>query len=159
MAKARRRRVARRRPWLYVAGPLFSEGELEFNRRLSNRLGRYFRVYLPQRDGILLASVARSTRSHQRIPKAAGDIFRADVAAIRNSDVLLIVLDGRAVDEGAAFELGFAHAVGLNCYGLQTDPRRLLPYGNNPMISGALIRVFASLDELTTWASAFRKRH
>jgi nucleoside 2-deoxyribosyltransferase len=67
--------------------------------------------------------------------------------------VLLIVLDGRTVNEGASFELGVAYALEKTCLGLQTDPRRLLPIGNNPMIDAALSQVFASIHELICWAS------
>lgn len=75
-------------------------------------------------------------------------IFRSDIEAIRTCDALVIVLDGRSVDEGAAFELGYACAIGKSCFGLQTDPRRLLPVGNNPMIVGALDAILPSTQEL-----------
>jgi len=70
------------------------------------------------------------------------------LAAIRNCDLLVIVLDGRSVDEGAAFELGYAYAIGKPCYGLQTDPRRLLPFGNNPMLQHALKAVVSNVRDL-----------
>jgi nucleoside 2-deoxyribosyltransferase len=65
-------------------------------------------------------------------------VFEGDLEAIRNSDVLLMILDGRAPDEGACFELGYAYSLNKVCVGLQTDVRRLLTIGNNPMIVGAL---------------------
>jgi hypothetical protein len=68
--------------------------------------------------------------------------------------LLIIVLDGRAVDEGAAFELGYAYALGKPCYGLKTGPRQLLAIGNNPMIDGPLEYIFQSVDELVNWAKA-----
>ncbi len=79
-----------------------------------------------------------------------------DIAALKKCDFVLIVLDGRSVDEGAAFELGYAYALGKVCYGLQTDPRRLLKIGiNNPMIDCALQQVFSSVDDLVAWAKTF----
>jgi nucleoside 2-deoxyribosyltransferase len=79
-------------------------------------------------------------------------VFTWDVTAIDQCELFLIVLDGRAVDEGAAFELGYAYALGKLCYGLQTDPRRLIPSGNNPMLEQALAHIFQNVEELVRWA-------
>lgn len=130
---------------LYIAAPLFSEAELIFNAKLAAELALRFDVYLPQRDGKLLVQMTAKGHCPKQTAKM---IFSSDLAAIRASDNLLIVLDGRTVDEGAAFELGYAYAIGKPCYGLQTDPRRLLPTGNNPMIGQALIAVAESVHEL-----------
>jgi len=126
---------------VYVAGPLFSDAERTFNRRLKSILLKYFDVYLPQEDGKLLVEMIARGVPAQR---ASREIFDSDVEAILRCDILLVVLDGRSVDEGAAFELGVAYANGKECVALQTDPRRLLPVGNNPMIQEAVSMVFGS---------------
>jgi nucleoside 2-deoxyribosyltransferase len=134
-----------RKPKIYVAAPLFSEAELQFNAAIAESLSPFAEVFLPQRDnGLLVNWVAKSSleAAHHRI-------FNGDLVAIKESDILLIILDGRSVDEGACFELGFAYALGKMCIGLQTDPRRLLPCGNNPMLQGALSEVFPSVSALT----------
>lgn len=140
------------KPVLYFAAPLFSEAELTFNLTVARQLEQHFDVYLPQRDGGLFCDLVN--RGHS-VEAASSQIFEWDVAAIRRCDVLLLVLDGRAVDEGAAFELGLAFALNKVCVGLQTDPRRLLPMGNNPMLTGPLIRLFGSVDDLSAWAASF----
>jgi nucleoside 2-deoxyribosyltransferase len=140
------------RPKLYLAAPLFSAAELAFNKELKTALSPFFAVYLPQEDGLLLAD---AIRRGEDATVAARRVFTGDTEAIVSSEVILAVLDGRTVDEGVAFELGYAYAVGRPCYGLQTDPRRLLPIGNNPMIQQALTGVFADLNELLAWAPAF----
>jgi nucleoside 2-deoxyribosyltransferase len=133
---------------VYLAGPLFSEAEQRFNVSLARRLERLVRVYLPQRDGGLMADMIRTGTP----PKTAAHlVFKRDVDAILNCDYLIAVLDGRTVDEGVAFELGIAFAAKKRCIGLQTDIRRLAPWGNNPMITGALEVVFSSVDELVNW--------
>jgi hypothetical protein len=136
-------------PRVYLAGPLFSEAERSFNLKLKRLLTPHFNVYLPQEDGGLLVDmIAEGT-----LPKAASHrVFQGDIQAIRDVDLLIIILDGRSVDEGAAFELGFAYALGKPCYGLKTGPRQLLAIGNNPMIDGPLEYIFRSVDELTQWA-------
>ena len=82
---------------------------------------------------------------------AARKVFNIDTAAVDSCDLLLIVLDGRTIDEGAAFELGYAHAKGKRCFGLQTDVRRLLSFGNNPMIECSCEIIFDSLDLMVSW--------
>ena len=136
---------------IYLAAPLFCEAELEFNRRVRDVLTSSFDVYLPQEEGGLLRKMTSDGVPSQ---DAARLVFERDLEALRASSVLLISLDGQTIDEGAAFELGFAHALGKQCYGLQTDARRLLPIGNNPMIDGALTSVFRSLEELRSWAES-----
>jgi len=82
---------------------------------------------------------------------AACRVFRRDMDAIRQAHYLVAILDGRAIDEGVAFELGVAFSHAKRCVGLQTDSRRLASWGNNPMITGALESVFHSVDELLSW--------
>lgn len=141
--------MSRAKPDLYLAGPLFSDAEREFNKRLKENLERYFQVYLPQEDGDLLVDLLEAGFDKE---VAINHIFSQDIDAILNADVLLIILDGRSVDEGAAFELGFAYAREKTCIGLQTDPRRLLTTGNNPMIEVPCDRIFSSKEELFGWA-------
>src|SRR5262245_47713244 len=120
-----------RKPKLYFAAPLFSDSERQFNEDVTARLERFFDVFLPQRDGGLIMDMI-SEGIQPAV--AARRVFDVDVGAIKSCDAVLIVLDGRAIDEGAAFELGYAFALGKECFGLQTDVRRLLSTGNNPMI-------------------------
>lgn len=138
---------------LYLAGPLFSQAERRFNSQAAAALSHAFQVYLPQEDGGLIADLVRQGRTEA---EARRMIFEHDIAAIRDSDVVLIVLDGRSVDEGASFELGVAYALGKRCIGLQTDPRRLLPSGNNPMIDGALECILPTVEAVVSWATRLR---
>lgn len=112
-------------------------------------------MYLPQEDGGLLVDMIDRGIDPE---EAANQVFNLDIAALKACDVILVVLDGRSVDEGAAFELGCAYILGKRCYGLQTDPRRLLKTGNNPMLDCALQQVFVSLDDLYEWARSFAQK-
>jgi nucleoside 2-deoxyribosyltransferase len=136
------------RPMVYIAAPLFSQAEREFNLRLRESLRDYVDVYLPQEDGGLFVEMVDSGLS---VDDAACKVFVGDVRAIEACHYLLLVMDGRSIDEGAAFELGFAAAKQKVCVGLQTDMRRLLPIGNNPMISGALMTIFNDVGALSNW--------
>ncbi|GAJ96251.1 nucleoside 2-deoxyribosyltransferase [Rhizobium rhizogenes] len=137
------------KPVLYLAAPLFSHSEKAFNVELAGILSVKFDVFLPQRDNHLIVDLIAGGMS---VDAARRKVFDGDLAAIQSCDVLFAVLDGRSVDEGTCFELGYAHASGKTCVGLQTDPRRLLPIGNNPMLQCTLTQVLQSLDEVVAWA-------
>ncbi|MDR3543678.1 MAG: nucleoside 2-deoxyribosyltransferase [Desulfosporosinus sp.] len=130
---------------IYLAAPLFSEAEKNFNVQLKQTLSSHFNVYLPQEDGMLIVDLVKSGVSFS---KASQMVFDADIRAINDSDILLIVLDGRTVDEGAAMELGYAFSKGKQCIGYSTDPRCLLPDGQNPMISCCLDTTVHNVQEL-----------
>jgi nucleoside 2-deoxyribosyltransferase len=138
---------------LYLASPLFSAIERTENRRICCALERWCDVFLPQRDGELVLNLIE-----QGLPqsKAYRIVFDRDVAALRACDALVINLDGRVVDEGAAFELGCAYALGKRCVGYRTDVRVLLPWGLNPMVSVPLDETFTSIAALAAWAREFR---
>jgi nucleoside 2-deoxyribosyltransferase len=136
------------RPNIYMAGPLFSEAERSYNVYLKHILTEFSDVYLPQEDGLLIVDLIASGLS---VEQASSRVFKNDINAIHRCDYLLMLLDGRTVDEGAAVELGYAHCLGKTCISLQTDFRRLAPFGNNPMITGAISRAFTRVDELVGW--------
>lgn len=104
-----------------------------------------FEVFLPQRDGGLVSQLIASGDGPD---EAKRKVFDQDVAAIIDADILLAVLDGRAIDEGVAVELGMAFAFQKLCWGLKTDIRSLAWFGDNPMIEVPLSKVFRSLEDL-----------
>jgi nucleoside 2-deoxyribosyltransferase len=59
-----------------------------------------------------------------RLQAANRRIGAANEQSIRDSDLVVAVLDGIDVDSGTAAEIGFAAALGLRIYGLRTDWRR-----------------------------------
>ena len=140
---------------VYLAGPLFSEAVRNFNHNLKKLLVPYFNIYLPQEDGGLIVNMINAGMPPEL---ASQKVFDIDIRAMNECDLLVIILDGRSVDEGAAFELGYAHAKGKACYGLKTDFRQLSSFGNNPMIDGPLERIFESIDELLDWAKSYSEQ-
>jgi len=133
---------------VYLAGPLFSQSERETNRRIRETVASFANVYLPQEDGGLIVDMVRNGMP---VEQAKAEVFRQDIEAIQGCDVLVIVMDGRSIDEGASFELGYAFALGKTCVGLKTDPRTLLPFGDNPMIESALRHIFREESDLCEW--------
>ena len=110
---------------VYIAGPLFSEAELDFNKNLKEAVAKKgFTVYLPQENS--------EDTAHMRHEHKQNYIFQQNVEIIDDSDIILAVLDGADVDSGTAWEIGYAYAKGKSIFGLRTDFRTL---GSEGMIN------------------------
>ncbi len=84
---------------LYVAAPLFTEAERTFNLLLARVLeAAGHEVYLPQRDTPSAEGAGRTTA-----------IFQANRAALAKADAVVAVCDGSQVDDGTAWEVGYAY--------------------------------------------------
>jgi nucleoside 2-deoxyribosyltransferase len=138
-----------KRAMIYLAGPLFSAIERAENDRLCRVLERWCDVFLPQRDGELIPDLVRHGLDHVEAYRV---VFDRDMSALKACDAVVINLDGRVVDEGAAFELGIAYALRKRCVGYRTDIRVLLPWGLNPMIKVPLAEIFNEVEALEAWA-------
>ncbi|MGA2124575.1 MAG: nucleoside 2-deoxyribosyltransferase [Xanthobacteraceae bacterium] len=80
---------------IYLAGPLFSTAEREFNARLAGRLRQLgHEVWLPQ-------------ESEQRT-MSAQQIFAIDVQGIDWAEVVVANMDGPDPDSGTCWECGYA---------------------------------------------------
>jgi len=131
---------------IYLAAPLFNEMERSRNLTFSNLLeNKGFKVYLPQRDGGLLYELIDDGFSPN---EARNYIFKEDINAIYDSDIILCLLDGRVLDEGMCIELGVAFAKGKICIGYKTDQRSQDRFGNNIMLDGTLSKIFSCKENL-----------
>jgi nucleoside 2-deoxyribosyltransferase len=146
---------------IYLAAPLFNERERAFNQALAHALEELgARVFLPQRDGALLVEMLSAG-----LPQSVAErrVFLQDTEAMRVANLGVAVLDGAVVDDGVAFEIGYLSALGTPCIGLQTDVRRALPSGNNPMIGQALAEIAADetrlLDSVRAAVATARGAH
>ena len=136
------------RKQIYLAAPLFNEREREYNKYLRDILVSHFNVFLPQEDGLLLEDLIAKGMENDVAEKT---IYDSDISAMRDSDIIVAILDGANIDEGVAFELGFCRALNKICVGLQTDTRRQLPTGNNPMIGQSCVKIFKNIDAMVIW--------
>lgn len=80
---------------LYLAGPLFTTAERDFNRNLAAVLREAweFECFLPQ-------------ESEQKPPVTADGIFAGDVAGIEWADAIVANMDGPDPDSGTCWECG-----------------------------------------------------
>jgi len=125
---------------VYLAAPLFSDAECDFNSKLRDELeGIGLSVFLPQEH---------SNDSDSKRDARQESIFSKNVAAIDKADILVAVLDGVDVDSGTAWEIGYAHALHKPVYGLRTDFRTLGIEGTvNLMIERSVV-LCTGLDKL-----------
>ena len=97
---------------IYLAGPLFTQAERAWNRRLADALvAGGHDVFLPQEEVQAIAALE------------ADAIFRVDVEGVRAAEAVVAVLDGADADSGTAFECGLAYALGTPIVAVRTDFR------------------------------------
>jgi len=135
---------------VYIAAPLFCEGERRFNERIDAILRDCgHETFLPQREGGCVADLPDMIDG---VPKRKY-LFRLDCEHMDWCDVILFLYDGRVPDEGACFELGYCYAKGKRCIGYKTDARSFIDGYDNVMLHGAPEVVLRSEDELREYFS------
>ena len=102
---------------VYLAAPLFSEAERDYNLLIARNLrNNFFDVFLPQEAG---------DDSHIRHKEEQARIFSENLKALEKSDIVVAVIDGADADSGTAWEMGYAYAQGKQVIALRTDFRRV----------------------------------
>jgi nucleoside 2-deoxyribosyltransferase len=100
---------------VYLAAPLFSEGERAYNLSIAGHLrNNFFEVYLPQELGDDC-----STRNKNEQVR----IFSENIKALNNADIIVAIIDGADADSGTSWEMGYAYAQGKQIIALRTDFR------------------------------------
>lgn len=135
---------------VYLAGPLFTPNERAFLDGCAARLrAEGFEVFVPHEQALATEGIG------------ADEIFRTDAGAIAAADALVAVLDGPAVDDGTACEIGLFHGLARSdarrrgVVGLRTDFRT----GLNLFLRGCVEadgEICGSLDEVV--AALARRR-
>lgn len=125
---------------IFLAAPLFSEAERDFNAKVAAGLRREgFEVWLAQEQQFIETGSAEEKRS----------IFNHDIEALSKCDFVVAILDGLDVEAGVAFEMGYARALGKPIVGLKTDYRTFSKMESiNLMLEVPLIRLCNSLNEV-----------
>ena len=102
------------KPRIYMAGPLFNEGDRYTNQRNSDALrAAGYTTFLPQEIVI----------NEKSSPLVKAGCFYMDLKAIRLCDVLLANCNGIEIDSGTAAEIGLAYALGKRMLAYKSDVR------------------------------------
>ena len=133
-------------PLVYLAGPLFDEGERWFMETLDELVaGLGYRTFLPHRDN--------PPKTADNVP----EIFANDRQGIDDSTIVVANLNGVTTDDGTAWEIGYAYAKGKTLVGFHSDWRSRFPDEVvNLMIQCSLDHLVRSLDELREVLSDLR---
>ena len=133
---------------VYVAGPLFDEGERWWIEQIEQTISEVgYKTFLPHRD------------NPEKAPETIQTIFENNRDAIRTSDLVVANLNGITTDDGTAWELGYAAALQKPAIGLFTDWRKRFEGEEvvNLMISRSLNTIVQSLDELVSVLREYRQ--
>lgn len=103
---------------VYLAGPLFTQGEWQWNAAFADKLkGFGLSVFLPQAEAEPMLD--------GRVRFDAGKLFDGNVTGIEGADVVVAILDQPDPDSGTSWECGYAYKLGKPVVGVRTDIRRL----------------------------------
>lgn len=131
---------------IYLAGPLFTLAERRFLAALRDDLNALPGVRAAWPGDFFAAADLEALG-----PGAKAHIFRGCLAGLAGSDLVVAWLDGPQVDDGTAWELGHAHAMGRPALGLRTDFRRAGDTAHslvNCMIECSCQKIFSDYDML-----------
>lgn len=103
---------------IYFANALFSQADINYNAQLAaqiRNLSPQIDLYLPQENNDINDKQAYADSKM---------IAQADTAKLLASDLVIAILDGNAIDNGVASEIGVAYAQKIPIIGLYTDTRQ-----------------------------------
>ena len=128
---------------VYCAGPMFSPGDFHEMKCIADSLeGAGYATYLPQRDGIEVASVMKNLNS---LPPGAEEIILLMREAVFSLDVYQLLgrcdcavfnMNGRVPDGGSVAETSMAVSHGRPVIIYKDDPITILMGLDNPLIQG-----------------------
>ncbi|HEX3046351.1 MAG TPA: nucleoside 2-deoxyribosyltransferase [Bacillota bacterium] len=132
---------------IYIAGPLFSTAEREFNLRFADFLRKELvdlqpELILPQQKAEEIAGD----------PDFVAKTFSFCLETVGRSDCLVAFLEGSDADSGTCIELGYAFAKEKPIVGIRTDFRSCEDRGLNLMVANVCTHLihepFQSTQEL-----------
>jgi nucleoside 2-deoxyribosyltransferase len=127
---------------IYLAGPLFTLAEREFNARLAESIHRKrpdLIVILPQDEAVKFNDYENKN----------AEIFQDCINAIDHADIMVAILEGADADSGTSVELGYAYSKGKAILGIRTDYRISEERGLNLMLPFACMELY--LDTLANF--------
>lgn len=119
---------------IYLAGPLFTIAERNFNKQLSQEISKNFekvQIVLPQEEA----------KKIMKIEKPFQIMFDFCIKSILKADIIIAILDGPDVDSGTSFEIGYAFALNKPVIGVRTDFRKSEEKGVNLMLSRSMTKM------------------
>jgi nucleoside 2-deoxyribosyltransferase len=133
---------------IYIAAPLFSEAERKWNKALAKSL----KEAISKRKFAIEAKITLpqefELKHHYGSLQFAEEAYSKCIMHLEESNVVIAVLDGCQVDDGTAFEVGYACAKDIPVLGIRTDPRPGEFNGCNAMLSIGCKRIYCYQNNL-----------
>lgn len=125
---------------IFLAAPLFNQSERDFNEKVAKKLRENgFDVWMAQEAPFIKEGTLDEKKA----------IYEGDISALKTSDVVVAILDGKEVDSGVAFEFGYAKCLGKKIIGLKTDYRAFSKIEEiNLMLEVPIKKICTSIDEV-----------
>lgn len=133
---------------IYVASPLFSEMERDYINKVVDIVSKRLKLsslddfYIPHRDN-------KYNENYE------SEIYDHNIEYLNRCDIMIAILDGKDVDSGTAFEIGYFTTSDKPILGLLTDKRSYenggLNLKLNTMMFGSCkygLMIFSDLDDL-----------
>ena len=141
---------------IYLAGPLFTAAEREFNSRLAESIKKKRNdliVLLPQETAVKFKNYKNKNQ----------EIFRDCIDSINKADIIVALLEGADADSGTSVELGYAYSKGKAILGIRTDFRISEEKGLNLMLPFSCTELYldtsATIDTIADKIIVFADRH
>ena len=138
-----------KRVMIFLSAPFFNKAEYNFNKAIARKLrNAEYDVWLAQEHPFIKSPSLEEKRK----------IYEDDIKALKQSDIIVAVLDGIEIDSGVAFEMGYAQALGKPIIGLKTDVRTFSFIENiNLMLEVPSIKICKTVEEVIDTLSKLKK--
>ncbi len=130
---------------IYQAGPLFTAAEIRWHKDFKQQLVEAGHVVLWPGDFFTQQEIDTLRAS------AAKVLMERVRATIDDCDAVVALLDGVQVDDGTAWEIGYAYAKGKPVVGIRTDFRNAGDTAHgcvNAMIEGSCLGIAKDFEEV-----------
>ena len=139
---------------IYIAGPLFNAHERSYLELITAKLeGSGYKCFLPHRDQ---SGIDESELEGTNMSQATKDkIFNADLTALKDADLIVVLVTGQDIDYGTAAEIGFTYANGKPIIAITAYERRF----RNLFVDGMITKRVNEVDELLPAISSINPKH
>lgn len=140
---------------IYLAGPLFTEGQRSWQMRIKQGIQNWAALQGLGVEVVYPYELVEAAGKQQEAKLTGHSVFVLCERALRETDILVATLDGSQVDDGTAWEVGYFYALSSGgrerILGVRTDIRRAGDAQGtrvNAMIDASCGTIVGSLEEL-----------
>src|SRR5208283_5150218 len=137
---------------IFLSAPQRSAREVRFNETLADSLRAFGQVHLPKLDCSPGRGLQRQVRERFQSRNLE---FQSICESIRESDLVVAVLNIRDVDQAVAFELGMAFTLSVPCVALTQELGHRVSAQNVFAVEECLTGLFRTERALLKWVREY----